>query len=427
MKTKKSWRKSEKQYLHLLDRFVFTVCAATIFTFCVCSWLLDINYKYTIDMTGPVVDVNHIFYIAALASAYYLIRKRQIQFDFSLVLLCTVMVFVAIIDYHTEDYVPVSYAWILPMAYILGKLIVGTDRETINEKIVILYFSMAIPMYIQSVLDIGSNWKTGWALGTERWPEFWTGEIEPRTTYELGFVLTTSAFAFALYVFKKHTIASIIIIAANVLLQYMVMHVQGRQNPVLLILTIIIVGCLMVYDRWHGDSKRLIKLFCIALLVVTLIVGLIAVLFATNTFGLMDKYKASYWADGGLLKNERIDINLTAFRSMLKWPNDNYTERAGLERAHSMVLEYGRVYDMTVYIGLTLIRLLFIFQALRMALAKNTNSWIKYLVVPAFVSLNLYYTMEPNAYAHRYLWMPGLFLSGMIAGWLELKGRVNEK
>ena len=424
---KKSWKKSERLYLRLLDRLIFTICAATIFTFCLCSWLLDINYKYTVDQGGLNVDVNYVFFIAAAASIYYLIRKGQIEFDFSLMLLCTIMVFVAIIDYHTEDYVPVNYAWILPMAYILGKLIVGTDWTTINEKIVILYFSMAIPMYIQSALDIGSNWKTGWALGTERWPEFWTGEIEPRTTYEMGFVLTTSAFAFAFYIFKKHSLASIIIIAANVLLQYMVMNVQGRQNPVLLILSILIVGCLMVYDRWHGESKRLIKLFCIALLVVTLIVGLIAVLFATNTFGLMDKYKASYWADGGLLKNERIDINLTAFKSMLKWPNDNYTERAGLDRAHSMVLEYGRVYDMTVYIGLTLIRLLFIFQALRMALAKNSNSWIKYLVVPAFVSLNLYYTMEPNAYAHRYLWMPGLFLSGMIAGWLELKGRVNEK
>lgn len=378
-------------------------------------------------MTGLNVDVNHVFYIAAAASIYYLIRKHQIEFDFSLALLCTTMVFVAIIDYHTEDYIPVSYAWILPTAYILGKLIVGTDWATINEKIVILYFSMALPMYIQSVLDIGSNWKTGWALGTERWPEFWTGEIEPRTTYEMGFVLTTSAFAFAFYIFRKHSVAAITIIAANMLLQYMVMHVQGRQNPVLLILTILIVGCLMVYDRWHGDSRKFIRFFGIALLVVVLMIALVAVLFATNAFGLMDIYRASYWADGGFLKNERIDINLTAFKSMLKWPNDNYTERAGLDRAHSMVLEYGRVYDMTVYIGLTIIRLMFIFQALRMALAKNSNSWIKYLIVPAFVSLNLYYTMEPNAYAHRYLWMPGLFVSGMIAGWLELKGRVNEK
>ncbi len=411
----------------MLDSFVFTVCAATIFTFCICSWLLDINYKYTIDMTGLNVDVNHVFYIAAAASIYYLIRKRQIEFDFSLALLCTTMVFVAIIDYHTEDYVPVSYAWILPTAYILGKVIVGTDSTTINNKIITLYVVMAVSMYLQSLLDFGSNWKVGWALGTERWPEFWTGVIEPRTTYEMGFILTTSAFAFAFYIFKKHSVISIIIIAANVLLQYILMHVQGRQNPVLLVLTVLICLCMYAYDHWSADDKRLKKLVADAVIAGIAAVLLIAIMFATNTFGLMDRYQNSYWADGGFLHNERIDINLTAFKSMLKWPLDNYQDRAGLERAHSMVLEYGRVYDMTVYLGLTLVRLIYIYQAIRMALSKSENSWIKYLIFPAFVSLNLYYTMEPNAYAHRYFWMPGLFFSGMIAGWLELEGRKIEK
>lgn len=419
--TKKSLKKSDRQFLLTLDRFVFAIVAATIFTFSLCSWLLDINYKYTTDMTGIIVDVNHVFYIAAIASIYYLFRKGHIEFDFSLVMLCTVFVLIAIIDYHIEDYVPVNYAWIIPMAYIVGKLIAGTDKTTINKKIIAVYVVMAIPAYIQSMLDFGMNWKVNWEYGTERWNEFWTGVIEPRTTYEMGFILTTSAFAVAIMCFKKHKALSIVIIAANVLLQYVVMKCQGRQNPLMLIITIGLVMCLYAYDNWSKENKRL-KIIVFAIIAAGVAgLAVIAILFATNAFGLMDAYRASYWADGGLLKNERIDIDWTAFQSMLQWPVDNYETRAGLARAHSMVLEYGRVYDMTVYIGLTLIRIIFIVQAVRMALTKSANAWIKYLIIPAFVCLNLYYTMEPNAHAHRYLWMPGLLVSGMISGWLELE------
>lgn len=416
--------KSDRQFQHTLvswlDRFVFAIVAATIFAFSICHWLIDINYKYTIDMNGIIIDVNHVFWIGAIASVYYLIRKKQVEFDFALVLLCTMMMFCSVIDYQKQNYVPVNYGWIIPIAYIVGKLIVGTDKATVNAKIITLYVVMAVPMYIQSFLDFWVNWREGWIYGTEHWPEFWTGVIDARTTYEMGFILTTSAMAFVIYIFKKHKFIALLIVAANILLEYILVHAQGRQNPVMLIITIGLYFCMLVYDKWSADNKKLKRVVLTVALAGVAFIVLLAVLFSVNAFGLMDMYKNSYWSDGGFLKNERFEINWNAFKSMLAWPTDDYETRAGLARGHSMVLEYGRTYDMTVYIGIAIVRIIFIVQAIRLVLKKSANAWIKYLIFPAFVCINLYHTMEPNAHAHRYLWMPGLFISGMIAGWLEL-------
>ena len=41
---------------------------------------------------------------------------------------------------------------------------------------------------------------------------------------------------------------------------------------------------------------------------------------------------------------------------------------------------------------------------------------VKYVLIPIFVNLNIYYMLEPNAaYAKEY-WMAGLLVSGLIAG-----------
>ena len=73
------------------------------------------------------------------------------------------------------------------------------------------------------------------------------------------------------------------------------------------------------------------------------------------------------------------------------------------------------------------VKILIIKDMLRLAFSKEENSWIKYLLVPSFIALNLYYSMEPNGYAHRYFWLVGLLISGMIRGWLEGGSKTNEQ
>ena len=69
----------------------------------------------------------------------------------------------------------------------------------------------------------------------------------------------------------------------------------------------------------------------------------------------------------------------------------------------------------------TLTRMLLTVDAVRLVFRRNDYYWIKYFLLPAFAAVNMYYSMEPNGFTHRYFWMVGLFISGMIRGWLDLK------
>ena len=107
---------------------------------------------------------------------------------------------------------------------------------------------------------------------------------------------------------------------------------------------------------------------------------------------------------------------------MIKHPLENY-EMLRLENPHSMILEYGRVYGLPLWLLLTMFRLMLCISAIVVAFKRGDNCWIKYLLVPAFISLNLYYAMEPNGLAHRHFWTIGLFLSGIIKGWVNINMR----
>ena len=119
----------------------------------------------------------------------------------------------------------------------------------------------------------------------------------------------------------------------------------------------------------------------------------------------------------------RFSYDLNGFKAMLAHPLEDYVALYDIRNPHSMLLEYGRAFGFSIWALLVLFRLLIIKDAVSLILEKRSYAWIKYLLVPAFCSLNLYYSMELNGFAHRYLWMIGLFISGMIRGWLECSER----
>ena len=404
-----------------LDNVMFIIVAATAFTAVLCHWVLDIAFKYTIEDNGLNIDFKAVFVLLAIPSVYYLFKKRKIYFDFELILLLQVMVFAAVIDYQNQGYVEVCYAWIIPIAYIIGKLVIGQNVKTVNNRIIFLYVVVAVPAFINGALDIGVNWANGWQYGTERWNGFWINYIQPRTTYEYGFILTTAALGFVIYEFKRHKKIVAVYAIMLVLEQYMLYKVEGRQNPVLVVLTLMFTAALVLFDRWSAydieSKKKVFKIVGYGIIAIVVF----AIIFNLNLFGIKDAYEHSYWSPGGFLKNERFFRNWLGFKHMVKYPLIDYAERYGYYYSHSLILEYGRLFGLTNWGLLTLFRILLFVQAFRMAISKGANSWIKYLMVPAFLAVNIYYTMEPNGAAHRHFWMLGLFISGMIRGWLELE------
>lgn len=409
----------------IIDHFFLAVTCATAFTVGMCHWLLEIEYKYreNSDPSLGIVDFRWVFVVCAIISVFYALKRGAIKYDFTLLLISISFLLVGLLDYHNQRYPEVCYAFIIPMAYVVGKLAVGQDTTKANQRIEKMYFSLASGMFIAAFMDFMSNYMHASDLGFSDnfWPSFWLGGIiDNRCTYEFGFFLITASTGYLLYYSKKNIFSIIIAISLNIIIQKLVIDATGRENRAILPAVIVLFVILVIYDNWHkySDSLKRRVYTAIRIILVPCVILFFAVLL--NLFGMRELYQASIWgARTGFINNVRFSMDIKGFRSMLQYPLEDYETYAGLARPHSMILEYGRVYDITVWGLFSIARLLMIKDAFIFAVVRNDKAWIKYLLFPAFVSVNIYYSMEPNGYAHRHFWMVGLFISGMIRGWMD--------
>ena len=404
----------------IFESFVFCVLCATVFTAGMCHWVLDVEYKITSGNPALTkVDFHWIFSIVIIILVYYAIRNKGFNFDISTVILCQTFILIGVLDYHEGRYQLVAYAWFLPLTYMLGKVAVGNNKRYVNYRVEKLYFVMAVGIFITTLLDFLMNFKYASIYGyqTEIWPSFWLGGLwENRCTYELGFVLVTAATGYLLYSSKRNIFCLVFSLQANIIIQKLVISVTGRENRLLLPISISVFVILYIYDNWGIFSQKIKNMVYAFLFLIVLFVIMFSIAFVNNWAGLYDRYLDSNWSSsGGVLTNVRFSMDLTGFKNMLKYPLEDYVSLYGLAHPHSMLLEYGRVFGISIWILLVLFRLCIIKDAIVLALRKNEYSWIKYLLIPAFVAINLYYSVELNGYAHRYLWMIGLFISGMIS------------
>ena len=413
---------------NILENLIFSILCATVFTIGMCHWILDVEYKNTVtDINLAKIDIRFYFWIVAVVIVYYLLKNIPIELDFTTLILCQIFILIGVLDYHNESYNLVAYAWLLPMTFIAGKVAVGKNVKIATYRIEILYFVMAIGIFITALLDFYMNFKYAPVYGfqLDKWPSFWLGGIwENRCTYELGFVLVTSAAGYFIYSIKRNKLCIIFLITSNIIIQKLVISVTGRENRLLLPISVVLFLFLYLFDNWNKMSfrqKRVVYVF-IAGIFGGIILAILA--FINNWGGLYDKYLDSNWSStGGIFTNLRFSYDLNGFKAMLAHPLEDYVALYDIRNPHSMLLEYGRAFGFSIWALLVLFRLLIIKDAVSLILEKRSYAWIKYLLVPAFCSLNLYYSMELNGFAHRYLWMIGLFISGMIRGWLECSER----
>ena len=411
----------------LVERFVYCVLLATLFTTGLCHWILDVEYYEIIDDKSlATVNLGWVFVVCVPICIFYLIRKKQIQFDMALVILVQTFIFIGILDMHYERYSLAQYAWILPTAYIIGKLAVGTDVNKENTRILQIYLVLAGGILITTLLDFAMNFVDAPTVGymTEGWPSFWTRGLQGnRCTYEFGFVLVTAATGYALIVANKYKLILIPTVVLNVVIQALVISVEGRENRLLLPINLFIVGVLYYYDHRKKMSAKMKKVIHILVAIFIAFIAFAVISFFNNWFGLYTRYLHSNWhSSGGVFTNVRFRYDINGFKNMIMHPVEDYSTLYKVRQPHSMLLEYGRVFGFSVWGLLTIFRLLIIKDMIMLAVNKSDRAWVKYILVPAFISVNLYHSMELNGYAHRYMWMVGLLISGMIRGWLE-----NEK
>lgn len=411
----------QKKITQIFSESFFLVSCILVFACAAFHWRFDIAYKYIVGTNSDIIDYRLCATIAAILILFFVIKNKKVPFDAELIILLSTLLYVGYLDYQFGRNADICYWYILFSAYLLGRVVIGTKTDVDAKRLIAMFLSLVVGMFVASFLDFSINFRTGWAYGTETWPNFFSGDLERRTTYEFGFVLTTSLLGYAVFTYKKNKIISCLIIIINIFIQYCVINVEGRENTFMALISIFIVLILYVNDLYVGLSdkaKRTIKIIGFGM---TCLIVVSVLLWNLNFFGVKDLYLHSYLnSSGGVIHNIRFKYDYDGFMAMLKYPFDDYEPILHIKRPHSTILEYGRVYNIIVYAGLLVFRICVIMDTILFAKkCKNENRYLKYLVVPAFVNLNIYYSLEPNGYAHRHFLMAGLLLSGMIKAYIE--------
>lgn len=367
----------------------------------------------------------------AVFVVYECFRQRYVPMDLAILFLFQGLLICAIIDFHTnEQYMYwLHWAWVLPLGYLLGKVVaLGQDSA---KKIVLAFGCLAAGMFCQGVLDFSYDYVQNGYWATEKWMQFWIHtEYQPRTTFELEWLFTTSLTFYALYYMVKVNSRKLwiyLVLACQVIIQFFCFKTEGRTNAAYLIIVVAFGILLYTYDCYKEKKKKELH-FLIGLVTVAAVAVLVFMIaFKLNVGGLYDKYENSYLSgSGGIIKNVRFRAIAEAIVLLSQNHLGGFTGtvlKGG--RSHNMWLEYARQYGLVPFASLYAFKLVTVIYAIRLIIHRHVGKKIRYILLPAFVCVNLYYTMEPNGHAYRNFWLFGLFLCGIISGILR-KEKIDE-
>ena len=404
------------------DRFIFVLLLAIVFTGGLCESLLTLSYKYIPSKAGErfYVDYNWAFVVVAVIILFYAIREhfegRKLPFDMTFLVLAQTMILVAVIDYHNEQYSTLAYAWILPASYLVGKMAVGFDKMEADRRIEMVVYVFMVGLFILSMLDFWNLGKYAFCW-TESWPGFFTGEDQNRCGMAMALFLVNTSIVYIWMKRNNNPIWYCIVELMLVLSLCWSFKVESRTITLLPFLTIALVAMISLYDKRKRISN-IVWITCGVFFLFTIL--LIYIVYSFNLGDIKTAYRESSWG-AGIFENDRFKMDIAGFKLMLQNPYGRLEPPANpLDSPHNTFLQYGRVYGMAIFVLVEVFRLLTIKDAVVMTV-DNSASKIKYLLIPAFICINMNFSLDPNGYIQRDLYMFILFISGLISGWNDVQ------
>lgn len=377
----------------------------------------------------PLFDskiINIILCVLCFAIAFI---RKQLSVDIGFILIFITFLLTAVIDLHRGDNSTTVFATLLAFGYMFGKLIVPRDRTLRDERLFVIIFALALGMFLQGMLNYynGPLYKTPGLTGG--WTEFWTGKEDvSRNVFTFDFVYMTSFFSILVLLLKKNKRLAVSILILNVVIELLAFITEGRMNFLLMVVSTAGVLLLYALTNIKSLSKKLMKtasMICLALLVIALAIVLLV---ASNAFGLYDIYSDSFLnRDGGFLNNIRWSISKEAIKLAFSQPlggwSVSFWTSLGLQEfgnAHNAWLLFAQQYDTIVFAIMMITKILFIKDAILIAIKKN-KTIVDYLLCALFFNVNAYFSMETFPWRYREYWLFLYIISGFIRGRLELE------
>ena len=385
---------------------VFIDCAALwYFIFGLLLWIIPI--QVTMVVTVALFAIGFLY-------------EKSIKLDFSFWVITIIFILLAYIDFHANVNATAIFAVMLPLTYLVGKMIAGKNVEVIEGRVYPVLLGITIGSWIQGLLDYSMNFR-GEEIHTENWTEFWgkTPDIS-RSLFEIYFIFFTCLFVWALLEFRKHIVLSVLIVVCILATQYIISLSEGRMNLGILFGVTVITIAIKLLKSWVGFKPETKKKTKIALIVVACAVVVYAIAFTLNLFGLKDLYLNSYLnSSGGFIHNVRFSMMLEGLKMMMAYPTGGWTITVGktLGMVNSTWFLFAQEYDTIIFFLFMVFIVATSINAIKLII--NIKTTLDYWLVALFSGFNVYFLLETCPWRHRSYFVFLLLVCGIIRGRIE--------
>lgn len=384
--------------------------------------LLSVIYTFGAFFSSVTyLDWKNLAILFGVIAAIGIVLEGRMQIDFAMFFLLEATLFMSVYEYTLQQYYESFWGMILFFAYLLGKLSVGSSLELKTRNTVIAYFVLAGGIFTTGIVDLlYSNYVIDY-FNTESIMSLLRQETIGRCVSELfGLLMVCGLGYMVIEVRKKNVLALVGIILTLYYLKEMIRH-EGRYLLFMIILIIPICVVIYFYDKWPSLSSSIKKAGYILAGFLVGFVVLFMLAFNLNVLGIKDLYLNSYLSgSGGIIHNVRFQL---AYKALTRIPTHlrggyGYGLKFG---PHNSWLEYGDKYGALVFVVLECFRIVLLIRMINFSLRRNEDNSLKYLLIPSFLFMNVYFSMEPIGFRTKIYFVFMMIFMGIVSRTCELE------
>ena len=378
-------------------------------------------WMFCFGLFMPIIPLDVCAFAILVLCFLGCIFEKRVYFDFSFMSLALVFTLMAYIDIHAYVDSTVYYVIIVPLGYILGKIVVGGNSNNWEKRVYCPLLGLTFGSLIQGLLNYYNEYNEE-VFSTETWTEFWTKTPDiSRSLFEIYFVLFTCMIVWAVLEFRRNTLKSVLIIIGIICTQVLIAKSEGRMNAGILFGVLMITLLIKVAKRWIISDEKIRNIIKRLAIVVIVVCVVFLVLFENNLLGIKDAYLNSYLnSSGGIIHNVRFAMMLDGLKQMRTNPLGGWQIQVGgmLGQVNSTWFLFAQEYDNVVFALLMIFVLLTTISGIKLAIKVRTS--LDYVLVAMFSGMNVYFLLETCPWRHRNYFIFLVFICGIIKRRTEL-------
>ncbi len=315
-----------------------------------------------------------------------------------------------------------DFGWTVRMTFIpflfyyYGKSVIELyDQERREQRTKVLVMILSLGLLMGGILNAVSWYRHGFE-GGRRWAEFWSGRILPATQHVFWGVLISGLMFYGLYYWKKNKLLNGLVVLGGLWSVWFSLFTKSRTLVIIFALVLgfnIVLYCCL---NWHDEDKRYkIKNIWIGILILCV---LAIAAYCFNVGGISDFMKSSIWGrDGGIFHNVRFEAQISVMKQLFKYPfGGRQMDLAGLNYAHNVWLDMANTAGLIPFILVAIYTVVTAYGLIKLIRSHTVGQEIKYLIASAYISLFLYYMVEPAFDANLMYWSFWMLICGLVKG-----------